>query len=162
MAGRAPQQLAEATAAATDLVCSGCVGTTDIANNAVTSGKIGSGQVGNGDIATDAVTTTKIKGGEVKNSDLATSAVTSSKISDTAGVQSVDIVNGQVTSADIGDVTITSADIANDVIKPNGHFVLEMDASSSGRRLLLMLLIVHLEKFRPWRVCLLWYQCKYI
>jgi hypothetical protein len=33
----APQQLAEATAAASDLVCSGCVGTSDIADSAVTS-----------------------------------------------------------------------------------------------------------------------------
>jgi hypothetical protein len=77
----APQQLAEATAAASDLVCSGCVGTSDIADSAVTSSKIGSGQVA--------------------NSDLATSAVTGSKISDTAGVQSVDIVNGQVKTEDI-------------------------------------------------------------
>src|ERR671918_1113073 len=61
----APQQLAEATAAATDLVCSGCVGTSDIADNAVTSSKIGSGQVGNTDIATDAITTTRIKNQQV-------------------------------------------------------------------------------------------------
>lgn len=94
----APQQLAEATAAATDLVCSRCVGTSDIADSAVISAKIGSGQVG--------------------NSDLASSAVTSSKISDTSGVQSVDIVNGQVASADIADGTITSTDIARGAIKP--------------------------------------------
>ena len=77
----APEQLAEATAAASDLVCSGCVGTSDIADSAVTGSKIGSGQVA--------------------NSDLGSSAVTGSKISDTAGVQSVDIVNGQVTTEDI-------------------------------------------------------------
>jgi hypothetical protein len=97
----APEQVAEATAAASDLVCSGCVGTSDIADSAVTSSKIGSGQVSTSDIATDAITSTKIRTGEVRNSDLGTSAVTSSKISDTAGVQSVDIVNGQVKTEDI-------------------------------------------------------------
>src|ERR671918_1304581 len=60
----APQQLAEATAAATDLVCSGCVGTSDIADSAVTSAKIGSGQVANSDLASSAVTTTKIGSGQ--------------------------------------------------------------------------------------------------
>jgi hypothetical protein len=72
----APQELAEAQAAATDLVCSGCVGTSDIADSAVTSANIGSDQV--------------------RNSDLGISAVTSNKISNTDGVQSVDIVNGRV------------------------------------------------------------------
>ena len=67
----------------------------------MTSSKIGSGQVSTSDIATDAITSTKIRTGEVRNSDLGTSAVTSNKISDTAGVQSVDIVNGQVTTEDI-------------------------------------------------------------
>jgi hypothetical protein len=129
----APEQLAEATAAATDLVCSGCVGTSDIADSAVTSAKIGSGQV--------------------KNSDLGGSAVTTGKISDTNGVYSVDIVNGQVGSNDIATDAVTSAkigkgqvgsneigdnavisqyivngevkteDIANDAVKPNVHKV---------------------------------------
>jgi hypothetical protein len=123
----APQQLAEATAAASDLICSGCVGTSDIADSAVTTGKIGTSQVTNTDIATNAVTTGKISdtagvqsvdivNGQVANSDLATSAVSSSKISDTAGVQSVDIVNGQVKSEDIADGTITSTDIASGTI----------------------------------------------
>src|SRR5919109_52496 len=99
----APEQLAEATVTASDVVCSGCVGTTDIADSAVTGAKIGSGQVA--------------------NSDIATSAVTSSKISDTSGVRSVDIVNGQVTSADIADGTITSTDIASGAIQLNVHEV---------------------------------------
>ena len=58
------------------MVCSGCVGSTYIANNSVTSGKIGNGQVHNADI-----------GGN---------AVTGSKISDTDGVRSVDIVNAEI------------------------------------------------------------------
>jgi hypothetical protein len=139
----APEQLAEATVTASDVVCSGCVGTTDIADSAVTSAKIGSGQVansdiannavgsakigtgqvGNSDIADSAVTSAKIGSGQVANSDIATSAVTSSKISDTSGVRSVDIVNGQVTSADIADGTITSTDIASGAIQLNVHEV---------------------------------------
>src|SRR5918999_5008606 len=59
-----PEQLAEATAAASDLVCSGCVGTSDIADSAVTSSKIGSSQVSNSDLASSAVTTTKIGSGQ--------------------------------------------------------------------------------------------------
>jgi len=55
----APQQLAEATVAASDVVCSGCVGTSDIADGAVTSAKIGSGQVANSELATSAVTSIK-------------------------------------------------------------------------------------------------------
>jgi hypothetical protein len=107
----APEQLAEATAAATDLVCTRCVGTSDIADSAVTSIKIADGRVRNNDLATDAVTSAKIGASQVTNSDLATSAVTSSKISDTSGVQSVDIVNGQVNSSDIVDSAVTSAKI---------------------------------------------------
>jgi hypothetical protein len=139
----APEQLAEATAAATDLVCSGCVGTSDIADSAVTSSKIGSGQVtsgdiatnavtstkipdggvGNSDLATSAVTSTKIGSGQVANSDIASSAVTSSKISDTAGVQSVDIVNGQVGSVDIADGQVTTEDIASGAIFINRFLI---------------------------------------
>jgi hypothetical protein len=89
----APEQLAEATAAASDVVCSGCVGTSDIASSAVTSAKIGSGQVANSDIANDAVGSAKIAAGQVANSDIASSAVTTGKISD-----------GTITSADIGNV----------------------------------------------------------
>jgi hypothetical protein len=119
----APQQLAEATAAASDLVCSGCVGTSDIADSAVTSSKIGSGQVANSDIASNAVGSAKIGSGQVANSDLGSSAVTGSKISDTAGVQSVDIVNGQVGSVDIADGQVTTEDIASGAIFINRFLI---------------------------------------
>lgn len=92
----APQQLAEATTAATNVICNGCVGTTDIADNGIHSVDIRNGHVGSADIAS--------------------SAVTSSKISDTSGVQSVDIVDGQVTSDDIADADITALDIAEGTV----------------------------------------------
>jgi hypothetical protein len=68
----APQQLAEATTAATNLVCNGCVGSSDIADETIQS----------------------------------------RDISNTAGVASVDIRDGQVGSVDIRDRTITRNDIA--------------------------------------------------
>jgi hypothetical protein len=98
----APEQLAEATAAATDLICDQCVGTTDIANGAVTSGKIGGGQVKNSDIAGNAVTSGKIADGQVFSSDIA--AVT-------------------IGSSDIADSAVTSSKLAGGAVKPNVHRV---------------------------------------
>jgi hypothetical protein len=46
----APQQLAEATTAATNVVCNGCVGTSDIADNSIYSVDIRNGQVATADI----------------------------------------------------------------------------------------------------------------
>jgi hypothetical protein len=109
----APEQLAEAAVTATDVICTGCVGTTDIADGGITST----------DLADNAVTSAKIGSGQVANSDIRTNAVTTTKISDTNGVQSVDIVDGQVGSADIADGGITSTDIASGAIKPNVHMV---------------------------------------
>jgi hypothetical protein len=138
----APQQLAEATTAATNVVCNGCVGSGDIADSTIQSVDIRNGHVANADIATDAVTSGKILNGQVGSADIGTGqvgsadigtgqvgsvdigdgqvaagdiandAVTTDKISDTNGVFSVDIVDGQVASADILDNTITPADIA--------------------------------------------------
>jgi hypothetical protein len=48
----APQQLAEATAAASDVVCSGCVGSGDIGNGQVRSADIGDGSITTVDIGT--------------------------------------------------------------------------------------------------------------
>ena len=83
------------------MACSGCVGTSDIATNAVTTAKIGSGQV--------------------SNSDLGTGAVTTGKISDTNGVYSADIVNGQVKTADLASDAVSlvvTERVANKIIAP--------------------------------------------
>jgi hypothetical protein len=132
----APEQLAEATVTASDVVCSGCVGNSDIAPNAVGSGKIADGQVKAADIATDAVTAAEIGSSQVGNSeiaddavssaeiedfkianiDIADSAVTSRKILDNFGVYSVDITDGQVRGADIGDGQVSSLDIKDRTI----------------------------------------------
>jgi hypothetical protein len=111
----APEQLAEATAAASDLVCSGCVGTTDIADSAVTSAKIGSSQVGNSDIASNAVGSGKIADGQVKAPDIATDAVQAAEIG-SSQVGNSEIANDAVTSAKIGSGQVGNSDIASNAI----------------------------------------------
>ena len=98
----APQQLAEAATTATDVICDKCVGTTDIADNAVTSTKIYNGQVKNGDLGSNAVTTGKIADGQVYSSDIA------------------DVTIG---SSDIADSAVTSSKLAGGAVKPNVHSV---------------------------------------
>jgi hypothetical protein len=98
----APQQLAEATTAATDLICDKCVGTSDIADSAVTGAKIGSGQVKNSDIGGNAVTTGKIADGQVFGSDIASLTIG---------------------STDLADSAVTSSKLAGGAVKPNVHKV---------------------------------------
>ena len=98
----APQQLAEATTAATDLICDKCVGTSDIADSAVTSAKIGSGQVKNSDMGNSAVTSGKILDGTIVSGDMANQAIISTKIADSA---------------------VTSSKLAGGAVKPTVHKV---------------------------------------
>jgi hypothetical protein len=118
----APEQLAEATAAATDLICDKCVGTTDIADGAVTSAKIGGSQVKNTDIAGNAVTSGKIADGQVTTLDIGPDAVTSDKIGK-GQIGSNEIGDNSVISQYIVDGQVGTVDIANDAIKPNVHRV---------------------------------------
>ena len=107
---------------ATDLVCGGCVDTTDIANGAVTRDKIADeavnfrklaiGAVGTGRIADEAVTWRKIKPGAVGTGRLADGAVTTAKISD-GSVTSAKIANGQVKTADIMNLGVLTEDLAD-------------------------------------------------
>jgi hypothetical protein len=76
----APQQLAEATTAATDVVCNGCVGSGDIADSTIQSVDIRNGHVANADIATDAVTSGKILNGQVASVDIGTGQVATADI----------------------------------------------------------------------------------
>jgi hypothetical protein len=69
----APQQLAEATTtAASNVVCSGCVGTTDIADNSILSADIANGRIFSEDI----------RDGQVGSIDIGTGQVTSGDIQD--------------------------------------------------------------------------------
>src|ERR1044071_1599412 len=57
-----PVQQAIAAVIATDVQCTGCVGTSDISGNAITAAKIKDGEVKAADIATDAVGAAEIQG----------------------------------------------------------------------------------------------------
>ena len=65
---------------ANNLVCSACVQESDLANGAVTSGKIGGGAVTNGKIANSAVNSVKIATGAVTAPKLAPNSVNPTKI----------------------------------------------------------------------------------
>jgi len=69
---------------ASNVVCTGCVGTGDMANAAVTTGKIADGAVQAIDMADGIVTTQKIKDLTIGAIDLANGAVTTGKIRDGA------------------------------------------------------------------------------
>lgn len=85
---------------ASDVVCTGCVGATDLATNAVTGQKIQNSAVTGTKIQNNAVTTTKISDGTIVEADIADSAITSAKISD-GTIASDDILDGTITAAKI-------------------------------------------------------------
>src|SRR5919108_243921 len=59
----------------------------------------------------------------VTTGEIADGTIRSADISNTAGVQSVDIVNGQVGSVDIGNRQVAAIDIVDNAIKPNVQIV---------------------------------------
>ena len=115
----------------------GGIGTADIADLAVTTGKISDsaitsakiadGTIVAGDIADGAITSAKILDGTIATADIADSAVTSAKIADativnadisgTAGIAYTKLsLGGTITSADLVDGTIVASDIADGTI----------------------------------------------
>ena len=94
-----PVPQAIAAIIATDVQCTGCVGTADMAGNAVTS--------------------LKIKDGEVKSADLASNVVTSAKIASNT-VQSSDIRDGTIEAVDIAPAVF----MGNDVKVQRGNIVM--------------------------------------
>jgi len=75
-----PVQQAIAAVIATDVQCTGCVGTADLAGNAVTSPKIKDGEVKTEDIAVSAIGSARIKDNDVKAQDLAPDSVGASEV----------------------------------------------------------------------------------
>jgi hypothetical protein len=75
-----PELRAYASTIANDVICNGCVGTSDMAGNAVTSVKIKDGEVKTDDIAVSAVGSARIKDNDVKAQDLAPDSVGASEL----------------------------------------------------------------------------------
>lgn len=98
-----------------DLTCIGCVGTTDLATDAVTSTNIDDLAVTTSKIDTEAVTSGKILDSTITAADLATDSVSSDEILD-ATITSDDLATDSVTSGDIFDGTIAAADLAIDSV----------------------------------------------
>ena len=95
---------------ATNLVCSACVGSGDLANGAVTSSKIGGGAVTNGKIAANAVNTPKIATGAVTAPKIAPNAVNASKIA-TGAVTAAKIASGAVNVNKLANSAVSTAKI---------------------------------------------------
>lgn len=91
-----------------NLIVTGSVGTTAIANSAITSALIGAGAVGTLEIAT----------GAVSNLELADDAVSSSKIL-AAAITASKILDGAVTATKIGENAVTSFQLADDAVNAN-------------------------------------------
>jgi hypothetical protein len=90
--------------AATAVRCTGCVGTGDIANTAVTTGKIKNSAVTTGKIKAGAVTTVKIKDSAVTTGKIRNGAVTTAKI-----------IYGAVTTGKIRDGAVTGSKISGSI-----------------------------------------------
>lgn len=91
------------------------IGTTGLANSAITSAKIADGIIATADLANDSVTTTKIAAGAVGTTDIAAGAITTALIAD-GTIATADIALNAITSALIAADTITEADIAADAV----------------------------------------------
>jgi hypothetical protein len=88
------------------------IGSTDIANNAITTTKIQDGQVGTSDLADNSVSTTQF------GSKLADNAVTNPKIANNS-ITTAKIQDGQVVTQDIRDSSITSGKLADNSVTTN-------------------------------------------
>ena len=97
------------------LEASGNVGTSDLADSAVTTAKIADSAVTSAKIADSAVTSAKIADGTIVTGDLADSAVTSAKIAD-GTIATGDLADSAVTSAKIAAGTIVSSDLATSAV----------------------------------------------
>ena len=114
-----------AMAQATDLVCNQCVGTSDIANgavtgaklatNAVNNSKIANGSVNAAKLATNAVTVSKLANSAVSTAKLATAAVTSAKLAPNA-VKTTKIANAAVTAAKLAPNSVNGTKLADGAV----------------------------------------------
>ena len=115
---------ANAYAAAADVDCDKCIGSTDIAGGAVNGSKIGKSAVVTSKIKGGAVTTSKIKGGAVTTLKIKGGAVTTSKIKGGAvtGAKLSATVQAKLNDADTitGDGIIDDSEASDDLSINNG------------------------------------------
>ena len=104
-----PYSLVAATAGR--LECTGCIGTSELANGAVTSSKLQGGAVTGVKLAAGSVTTNKIASNAVTNDKLAPNSVESTKIVDRS-VTAADLANNAVNSSKIADGSVQPKDVA--------------------------------------------------
>jgi hypothetical protein len=97
----------------TNGITDGAVGTTDLADGAVTEGKLGAAAVTTNKVADGAVTTGKVADGAVTEGKLGASAVTTGKIADSS-ITTAKIAAGAVVTADLADAAVTTAKLAFD------------------------------------------------
>ena len=95
---------------ASNLVCSGCVQASDLANGAVTSAKIGGGEVTNGKLANSAVNSVKIATGAVTAPKLAPNSVNPTKIT-TGAISSAKLAPGAVNVTKLANSSVSSEKI---------------------------------------------------
>ncbi|HEV8386823.1 MAG TPA: hypothetical protein VGQ03_04295 [Nitrososphaera sp.] len=110
-----PVPQAIAAVIATDVQCTGCVGTSDLAGNAVTSVKIKDGEVKAADIAANAVGSSEIATGAVGSPEVLDSTIKSSDLA-SAAVLNVNLATAAVTSIKIADDSVLAVDIAPDAV----------------------------------------------
>jgi len=91
------------------------IGTTNIANNAVTSAKIADGTIVAADLASNAITTIKITDGNVTLAKLASDSVNGTKIADDS-INSEHYVDASIDTQHIADSQITLAKLASNSV----------------------------------------------
>lgn len=120
------EQADELLGAATDVICTGCIGVSDVAFNYAASDRQGGpatdvncyGCVSGGapgDITANSITTANIGDGEVKTDDLANLSVTNNKLA-TDSVYTGNIKDGQVTTPDLATGAVTSAKLGTGAV----------------------------------------------
>ena len=91
------------------------IGTTNIADSAITSAKIANSTIVADDLASNAITTVKITDGNVTQAKLASDSVNGSKIADDS-INSEHYVDGSIDTAHVADSQITLAKLASDSV----------------------------------------------
>jgi len=116
------------TAVTTDKIGGAAVTTAKLANDAVdqtkilngnvTTAKLADGAVNNGKIAANSITSDKISDGTIATADLADNLITSAKILD-GTIASIDIADASITTVDLASAAVTTAKVANNAIDYN-------------------------------------------